>query len=126
VSAPTRNSSNELATTVTAQQNTPTSPKYGAFKDFLNADWSFHRLIAGNTGNRFLAQAFESFNGYMQRYRIFGGHVVDGTHESTAEHQEILTALRTGDSTGATAAMRAHLEHRCTCVQVEPFAPDSE
>lgn len=100
-----------LAATVETQKGAPTGPNYENFKEFLNADWTFHRLIAGNTGNPFLEQAFDSFNGYMQRYRAFSDHVISDARESVAEHAAILEAFRAGSPDDAAAAMRQHLEN---------------
>lgn len=101
----------ELAETVRAQGEAPTGPNYENFRDYLVADWTFHRIIAVATGNPFLAQMFESFNGYMQRYRMFDNHVVSDARESTAEHTAILRAFRSRSPADAAEAMRRHLEN---------------
>lgn len=100
-----------LAETVDVQRKAPTGPNYENFKEFLTADWTFHRLIAGNTGNPFLGQMFDSFNGYMQRYRLFHNHVISDAAESTAEHTAILEAFRDQSPERAATAMRRHLEN---------------
>ncbi|MFD7812191.1 GntR family transcriptional regulator [Streptomyces sp. NPDC059785] len=99
-----------LAGTVEAQQQAPTGPHYENFRDFLQADWAFHSLIAAHTGNPFLEQAFNSCNGYMQRYRMFNDHVISDAHESRAEHARILDAFRSSTPAAAATAMREHLE----------------
>lgn len=98
-----------LEQTVEEQREASTGPQYENFKDFLKADWSFHQLIAGNTGNPFLTQAFSSFNGYMQRYRVFNNHMISDAHESRTEHAAILDAFRSGAPAKAATAMRHHL-----------------
>lgn len=100
-----------LAETVHTQQQAPTGPHYENFKEFLTADWTFHRLIAGHTGNPQLARMFDTFNGYMQRYRLFGDHEITDAHESRAEHTAILEAFRAHRPVDAADAMRRHLEN---------------
>ncbi|MGP2441253.1 GntR family transcriptional regulator [Streptomyces sp. JW3] len=99
-----------LAQTVQTQRTAPTGPHYANFKTFLQADWAFHSLIAANTGNPFLEQVFDSFNGYMQRYRAFDDHVISDAHESCAEHAAVVDAFRDHSPERAAAAMRTHLE----------------
>ncbi|MFF5566885.1 GntR family transcriptional regulator [Streptomyces sp. NPDC012623] len=106
-----------LADTVHAQRQAPTGPHYENFKEFLQADWAFHSLIAANTGNPFLEQAFNSFNGYMQRYRMFNDHVISDAQESSAEHAAILDAFRDASPADAATAMRHHLENLLTRVR---------
>ncbi|MEV1026873.1 GntR family transcriptional regulator [Streptomyces sp. NPDC050264] len=106
-----------LAQTVETQRTAPTGPNYANFKDFLQADWAFHSLIAANTGNPFLEQVFNSFNGYMQRYRAFDQHVISDAQESCSEHSAVLDAFRSGAPEEAGAAMRDHLENLLTRVR---------
>jgi len=91
------------------QRNAPTGPGYAGFKQYLEADWSFHELVADGTGNPFIVRTLDSFRGFVQRLHQVEEHVSDSL-ESVAEHEEIVRAFERRDPTAAAAAMREHLQ----------------
>lgn len=93
-----------------AQEAASRGPGYAGFRAFAEADWRFHQLVAEGSGNPFLARAFMSFGGYMQRFRLFEDHVVDDADESVKEHAAIVRAFESGSPAEASAAMHDHLE----------------
>jgi DNA-binding GntR family transcriptional regulator len=122
-----------LRALVERQKKASTGPNYSGFKGFLEADWSFHELIARHCGNPFLLKTFESFNGYMQRFRQFSEHVVTDASESTHEHEQILSAFEAGDPQRAAEEMRRHLSNLMVRVKAsgggapaQPAAPAQE
>ncbi|MGO2658160.1 GntR family transcriptional regulator [Mycetocola reblochoni] len=79
------------------------------FHLFWEADARFHQLIATNTGNRFLAAAFEALGGHVQRFRLFGALGGSDIQFAALEHGRILDAIRAGDAEAAEREMAAHL-----------------
>ncbi|WP_380176196.1 GntR family transcriptional regulator [Kineococcus sp. DHX-1] len=94
---------------VEEQREAPTGPGYSGFKHYLEADWSFHELLAEGTANPFIVRTLDSFRGFVQRLHQDEDRVSDA-HESVAEHEAIVRAFERRDPADAAAAMRVHLE----------------
>lgn len=75
------------------------------------ADEAFHTLIAERSGNRFMAQAYRSLGGQLQRFRIISGAGVSHAITASLEHQRIFEAIVEGSEDEARASMAAHLEN---------------
>ena len=86
-------------------------PSFAEFRDYLEADERFHRLIAEQTGNQFMVAAYAALGGQVQRFRLFGGVGITDAEQAIAEHQAVLDALSSGDPEKAAAAMAEHV-HR--------------
>ncbi|MFB9378709.1 GntR family transcriptional regulator [Kineococcus gynurae] len=97
-----------LRAVVREQREAPTGPGYPRFKAYLEADWSFHVLLAEGSGNPFVRRTLDSFRGFVQRLHQVEDHVEDA-QESAAEHTAIADAIAAGDAEAAAEAMRAHL-----------------
>lgn len=98
-----------LWTAVEDQRSAPTGPGYAGFKHYLEADWSFHELVAEGTGNPFIVRTLDSFRGFVQRLHQVEERVSDAD-ESVSEHEAIVRAFEQRDPAGAAQAMRAHLQ----------------
>jgi DNA-binding GntR family transcriptional regulator len=98
-----------LWTAVEEQRSAPTGPGYAGFKHYLEADWSFHELVAEGTGNPFIVRTLDSFRGFVQRLHQVEERVSDAD-ESVSEHEAIVRAFEQRDPAGAGRAMRAHLQ----------------
>jgi DNA-binding GntR family transcriptional regulator len=94
---------------VEAQRSAPTGPGFARFKDYLQADWSFHELLAEGTGNPFIVRTLDSFRGFVQRLHQVEEEVPDAA-ESVAEHEAVVAAFEARDPAAAAEAMRRHLE----------------
>ena len=92
-----------------AQRTAPTGPGYAGVTAYLQADWSFHELLAEGTGNPFIVRTLDSFRGFVQRLHQVEQEVPDAA-ESVAEHEAIVRAFEARDPAGAAEAMRLHLE----------------
>jgi DNA-binding GntR family transcriptional regulator len=90
------------------QRDAPTGPGYAGFKHYLEADWSFHELVAQGTGNPFIVRTLDSFRGFVQRLHQVEERVSDAD-ESVSEHEAIVRAFEQRDPAAAAQAMRAHL-----------------
>ncbi|RNM12979.1 FadR/GntR family transcriptional regulator [Nocardioides pocheonensis] len=79
-------------------------------EQLLELDITFHRLVAGASGNSVLASLIEGLSGPTNRARIWRGHTQAGAHERTVrEHQAILDALAVHEPDVAHAAMVTHV-----------------
>ena len=81
-----------------------------AFRLYWSSDDRFHLLIAHQTGNEFLEDAYRSLGGQVQRYRLFVKAGATHAHTAAAEHQSIYEALQSGASEVAAERMRVHIE----------------
>jgi DNA-binding GntR family transcriptional regulator len=97
-----------LWTAVEDQRSAPTGPGYAGFKEYLEADWSFHELVAEGTGNPFIVRTLDSFRGFVQRLHQVEERVSDAD-ESVSEHEAIVRAFERRDPRAAGQAMQAHL-----------------
>ena len=87
----------------------PRGPSFAEYRDYLEADERFHRLIAEQTGNQFMVSAYAALGGQVQRFRLFGGVGITDAEQAIAEHQAVLDALSSGDPETAAAAMAEHV-----------------
>ncbi|PYI69051.1 GntR family transcriptional regulator [Arthrobacter livingstonensis] len=87
----------------------PRGPSFAEFRDYLDADERFHRLIAENSGNPFMLAAYEALGGQVQRFRLFGGVGITDADHAIAEHQAVFRAIELGDPEAAAAAMTEHV-----------------
>lgn len=78
---------------------------------FLRADVQFHhKLIAGNSGNRRLAEAIASQRAQMSVFMVGGTRTPGGVSTAIDEHVHILRALIDHDVAGAVMAMESHIQ----------------
>ena len=91
-------------------ERTPIGPTARQYRPYLHADISLHRGIVACARNRFLVQAFDSFNIHFFRFQRFGGGAVADASQSHIEHRAILAALRSRDPQAAATAMARHIE----------------
>lgn len=91
-----------------ALASAPIGPSFTDFREYLEADERFHRLIAEGTGNKFLVASFDALGGQLQRFRLFRGGVTDNK-QAVREHRAIVRAFEKRDAAAAAAAMRTHI-----------------
>ncbi|HEU4329017.1 MAG TPA: GntR family transcriptional regulator [Roseiflexaceae bacterium] len=78
---------------------------------FLASDMLFHhQLLAGNSGNRRLAEAIAQQRARMSIFLAGGTRLPNANTTALIEHQAIAQALVARDEAGATAAMERHLQ----------------
>ncbi|MGO4228859.1 GntR family transcriptional regulator [Arthrobacter sp. YAF34] len=99
-----------LAKAVADLKKAPRGPSFAEYRDYLEADERFHRLIAEQTGNQFMVAAYAALGGQVQRFRLFGGVGITDAEQAIAEHQSVLDALSSGDPEKAAAAMAEHVQ----------------
>lgn len=100
-----------LEETFTRQLELGKEDTFDAFTGFLAADSEFHRLIAAQSQNRFLANSLSQLGSHEQRYRSFENGKVTDRSETLAEHRAIIEAMRNENPTSASAAMIVHLSN---------------
>lgn len=100
----------ELNQAVADLEKAPRGPSFAEYRDYLEADERFHRLIAEHTGNQFMVAAYAALGGQVQRFRLFGGVGITDAEDAIAEHQSILKALSSGNPEKAAQAMAEHVQ----------------
>lgn len=89
----------------------PTAPPEGGFADYraiVDHDTRFHDLILEIAGNEEVRRAFARTNCHLHVFRLTYGAQMGA--QALDEHEAIVGAVVAGDSAGAAAAMRGHLE----------------
>jgi DNA-binding GntR family transcriptional regulator len=76
---------------------------------WVAADARLHDLIVEGAANRQLSEWMRNVNGQMHRVRVFIAKLRRKPTQSTAEHREILAAMRARD---AERARDLHMAHR--------------
>ncbi|WAP52088.1 GntR family transcriptional regulator [Arthrobacter sp. ATA002] len=99
----------ELEYSIEDLRQAPNGPHFSDYRSYWEADERFHRLIAEQTGNRFLLGAYNSLGGHVHRFRLFGGTGVRDARSAIEEHGLVVAAMRRGNAAEAEAAMTAHL-----------------
>lgn len=74
------------------------------------ADRAFHRLLIEASGNGKLQELVQLFDGQLHRSRLATIHLRTNLEESTADHREILEAIRQGNIGKALIVHTAHRE----------------
>ena len=100
----------ELEQAVADLRKAPRGPSFAEYRDYLEADERFHRLIARHSGNQFMVAAYESLGGQIQRFRLFAGAGITDAECAIAEHQAVLDAFASGEPEKAAAAMAEHVQ----------------
>ncbi|MCU1579018.1 MAG: GntR family transcriptional regulator [Rhodoglobus sp.] len=80
-----------------------------AFHDYWSADEDFHGLIAKQSANPFLEDAYRSLGGQVQRFRLFAKLGSTDASFAAKEHRAIYDALEARDADAAVARMREHV-----------------
>jgi DNA-binding GntR family transcriptional regulator len=99
----------DLRQSIVDLKEAPRGPSFAEFRDYLDADERFHRLIAENSGNPFMLAAYEALGGQVQRFRLFGGVGITDADHAIAEHQAVFNAIELGEPEAAAAAMTEHV-----------------
>jgi DNA-binding GntR family transcriptional regulator len=100
----------QLGQAVDDLKKAPRGPSFAEYRDYLEADERFHRLIAEQTGNQFMVAAYAALGGQVQRFRLFEGVGITDAEYAIAEHQSVLDAFSAGDSEKAALAMADHIQ----------------
>lgn len=87
------------------------TPETEAGPRFLRSDVRFHhQLVAGNSGNRRLAEAVAAQRAQMSLFMVGGTRVPGGILAAIDEHETIIEVLLDGDVERAAAAMEQHVQ----------------
>ena len=99
----------QLERAVSDLKSAPRGPSFAEYREYLEADERFHRLIAEYTGNQFMVAAYAALGGQVQRFRLFGGVGITDAEHAIAEHQSVLDSFASGDPEKAALAMADHV-----------------
>ncbi|WGW13199.1 GntR family transcriptional regulator [Saxibacter everestensis] len=100
-----------LEDTVRRGRKARKGPTFDDYRGYLEAEEDFHNSIKQQADNRFLASAYDSIGGQLQRYRIFDDRGVPDAEPALAEHSEIIEAFRSGSADDACNAMQRHIRN---------------
>jgi DNA-binding GntR family transcriptional regulator len=98
-----------LGTIETLDEASRSAADSATLSRYRSADERFHMTIARQSGNRFLASAYEALGGQVQRFRLFAEVGSSDAGEAAEEHRKIYEALQGQDADLATARMREHV-----------------
>lgn len=101
----------DLRQAVKDLETAPRGPSFAEFRDYLEADERFHKLIAEQAGNQFMLNAYAALGGQVQRFRLFGGVGITDADHAIAEHQAVYDALASGDPEKSAEAMARHIQN---------------
>lgn len=98
-----------LAETISTMRDAGLRAGGEALRECWLADETFHGLIAEQSGNPFIAKAYRSLGGQLQRFRIIGKSGISHARSACVEHEAIYASIDKGDLDGTAEAMRRHL-----------------
>lgn len=101
----------QLADTISVMKNAGTRADGETLRQCWLADETFHTLIADQSGNRFMAKAFHSLGGQLQRFRIIGRSGISHARSACAEHEAVYAALLEQDGHETAAQMHRHISN---------------
>lgn len=80
----------------------------GPHAQFARLDMTFHDQIAASCGNGLIAEALSRLHSHVHLFRL----LVEARMpvDASAEHDQLVAAIRARDADGAEAAMRHHIE----------------
>lgn len=84
-------------------------PADARHSEFVEADLRFHRALCDAVGSPRLSRLYQTLSGEIHLSMVQSRTAL-GRDRIVAEHDAVLTALRSGDVDRATALMRDHLE----------------
>jgi DNA-binding GntR family transcriptional regulator len=99
----------QLAETISVMQDAGHKADGETLRECWVADEMFHGLIADQGGNPFIAKAYRSLGGQLQRFRIIGKSGVSHARSACAEHEAVYSAIEVGDADEAARAIGRHL-----------------
>lgn len=88
----------------------PTKKSLIAYRQYLDADWAFHRVIHQLTGNSYLIESTGNLPAHLHQLRKSVTRGIHDTDLAVAEHAAVLAAVQDEDKSAALAALRNHLE----------------
>lgn len=92
-------------------EKVPSGSHYREYRVFSSWDAKFHQAIVASAGNRPMLEAYLGLHAHLHMARLY---VLSGGFNAARalqHHRLILEAFKAGDSEGAAAAVRNHLEN---------------
>ena len=81
----------------------------GFFDRFFSADANFHNLFVEQSNNQKLQEVYCPIANQMRRYYIPAFYLKGGIEQALQDHQDIIQALKDGDSQRAATILSTHL-----------------
>ena len=83
---------------------------HGTLEERVESDLDFHRTMCRLTGNETLLHSWESLEGSIRMSIMFAGLEKGVRNMSVDRHNDIVTAIETGDATLARNTIREHMD----------------
>ncbi len=83
--------------------------KQSATQDYLALAEHFHDTLVAQCGNRLLKKLYDQIRLNIRRYQSVMAQLPDSPKQSIKEHEQIVAAIRAGDSDKASAQASAHI-----------------
>jgi DNA-binding GntR family transcriptional regulator len=102
--------------------------KQSATQDYLSLAERFHDTLVSQCGNRLLKKLYDQIRLNIRRYQSVMAQLPGSPKQSIKEHEQIVAAIRAGDSDTASAHASAHItalvnrfeEHRQKISKIKP------
>ena len=92
-------------------------------EEFLNADFTFHMLLAESTGNPLIPMIISPLVKLMREQQAYYSSIVkEGTHRSQVNHKLIMDAIASQDTAAARRYMIEHIHQVRTDVEAHGFS----
>ena len=100
----------ELQALIGQMANAKDGALYSDFKDYLQLDHQFHRVLVSLSGNRFLLKAWEDLHVHLHLSRLYTGIGLFDRADSVLEHQQIVEALQKNDNLQVLSLISGHIK----------------
>lgn len=89
-------------------------------KQFSDLDWELHDLIVQRCQNSYIKTIMCNNTTNMKRYQLLSAEALNDIRESTQQHLNILTLLRSRDADALADALCCHLQWAAGCLKRSP------
>ena len=100
----------ELQTLMEQMSKSKDGAVYSDFKDYLQLDHQFHRLLVGLSGNPFLLKAWEDLHVHLHLSRLYTGIGLFDRDDAVIEHRAIVDALQQNDNLQVLSLISQHVK----------------
>jgi DNA-binding GntR family transcriptional regulator len=100
----------ELQTLMEQMSKSKDGAVYNDFKDYLQLDHQFHRVLVALSGNPFLLTAWEDLHVHLHLSRLYTGIGLFDRDDSVVEHQAIVEALQQNDNLQVLSLISQHIK----------------
>ena len=107
---PSRQAVEDLQALIVQMESAGDGALYSDFKDYLQLDHQFHRVLVSLSGNRFLLKSWEDLHVHLHLSRLYTGIGLFDRANSVLEHRQIVEALRKNDNLQLMSLISQHVK----------------